>query len=959
MTDCKRAKQCHDEEEENKEVKRRLFDMLKNEDTENFKRVFSSAVKSNSQAQHSLVNSTDDSGNSLLLLAVEINQLDLCRFLLLNGASSNVGNQELQLYPLHYASAPEVDLAILELLVKYGANPNVANELFETPLHDVCEHYQPEKTKVLLAAEADVNALDQFENTALHKATKTVVREGGHITLKPEDICECVAIVKLLVEAGVDVNAKGKDDTTALHNSALNCCARAVAYLLDNGASVNTLDSHGETPLNHLFLQSYMHAKLIKNEAFPSDFIDIAEAEKALIIFLDKGCDINHVNAFGASVLHKVCNTKTEIVDLVINHGADLSVKDNLGRTALHTCIMNSLTSSEEQINNFLQICKSLIKHGVAVNEKDINGSTPLHYAIKVPSFHMMKMLIEEGACVNTPNKSGTVPLHIAMAWRDMSFCDLLQTSGADIEATDINESTVAHYAAWYQVGGYPNCVQFLQTSVDLERKDTQGNTAVRLAEFIGNQPFVELLGCTNESADSSGEEQPSEMNEDFEKSNESDQDNSSLGDIEADDDSDIDIDLVTPIKEREIPQFIEQFKLYHGNTLDHIIQNPYFDKMASSKEAQYIKNSIDELVRLILKKIADIDPRFEASTVLSGSVSEGTKIFLPDEFDYLCCLQQFDSITTVDETDSNRPACFASLIMNTKNSSCQHSVFAEFFNDSFLQQNLVSSRFYQLIREVIPCNDIWSKFPRIHLYDEPKVEQGRIHSLSVRWTGWLIKDMVISIDLVPTIPKRNWWPSQIKKSSFTEDKHVSSLGCLLITKSDKSEKFQFVPAHKMTQFLRVSFSEVETFLIRKQSDQVKQGYKLAKNMIELVPPLRISDDDEYKHLKSSASELISSYMLKTCLLYCLENYMCGDVREKLTSAVTDGEKIRAWAFAILKQLERFLTDKTGTVPSFFVPEYNLISLENFSSYGMNDHRRLRFCKMIIAILDPKQTDKI
>ncbi|XP_033109852.1 putative ankyrin repeat protein RF_0381 [Anneissia japonica] len=225
----------------------------------------------------------------------------------------------------------------------------------------------------------------------------------------------------------------------------------------------------------------------------------------------------------------------------------------------------------------------------------DINGSTPLHYAINVPSCHMMKMLIEEDASVNAPNKSGTVPIHIAMTWNDedMSFFDLLHKSGADIEATDFNGSTVAHYAAWYPAGGYPYCVEFLRNLVNLKRKDMQGNTAVSLAKFIGNHQFVELLECDDESADdsSSSEGQPSEMNEEIEKSNGSDQENTSLEEDEADD-SDIDIDLFTPIKEEEIPQFIEQFKLFNGNTLNRVIENPYFDKIAYSREVHYIQNS-------------------------------------------------------------------------------------------------------------------------------------------------------------------------------------------------------------------------------------------------------------------------------------------------------------------------------------------------------------------------------
>ena len=924
-----------------------LFQMLENEEVESFMNMFLSAPES---WRHNLANSKDkssDVSNTLLSTAVEKNQLQLCSFLLNNGASANLPNSW-ETYPLHYAAQEDVDAAIMKLLIDKGADSNVKNKVSDTPLHDVCEYYQPEKTEILLASQPDVNASNQTSDRPLHRATK-LIDDKDH---------QCVNVIKSLIQAGADVNAKGKDEATPLHHAALNHSTEALVCLLENGASVNSLDVYGDTPIQHASLQVHMYSKQILTEAIDNHLIDVSGTEKTIRALIDQGGDINQVNTLGVSVIHRAATTASELVDLIIKYGGDIRIRDYLGRNVLHYCITYSFSYSEQRLHQIKQTCKTLIKYGISVNEPDMNGFTPLHHSVEIPSYFMMKTLIEEGATVNTPNKNGTVPLHIAMRWNDMRFANLLHSSGADVNATDNNGSTVAHYAAWYSKSStdYPNCIQFLRkVDVKLDLQDGQGHTALDVAAFVDNCPFYEGFDENSESTshDSDGSEKEfSDLEEGVCDQEEGNEMKHEQNDHEIDESIKDLIEGPKAIKVSEIPQFLKEFESNHGKWLEDILEYPYFDKIANSEEAILIRATVTELIGLILKKVAQLDDRFEATAVLSGSVSEDTKIFLPNEFDYLCCLHKFDMMTIIDETDPNKPPCFTSLRLNLNS---KYMEYAEFFHNSHLQQNWVSSRFYNLVQKVISKTKLWSHFPKISLQSGPKVAKGSISSLSVTWTGWLIKDMEISIDFVPSIPKRNWWPLAVRRSPLLTDEHISSLGCLLITKADKSKKFEFEPKDVMAKFLRISFSEVETHLIQKQSKAMKQGYKLAKYMVELVPPFKTSDTNE--NLKREARALISSYMLKTCLFHLI--HKLGNNPQPIDARLTHNEQVQTWAFLIYEEFERLLEDdKVSMLPSFFIPEYNLISLEDttFDNSKQANQMRLEFCKLIKQMLTIEQS---
>ena len=140
---------------------------------------------------------------------------------------------------LHWASG-NGHADVVELLIGKGVKVGVRNGRGETPLSCVIRSCwrDIEKAKAiieaLIKAGADINAKNKDGNTALHW-----VSECGHAD-----------VVKLLINAGADINAKNKDGDTALHRVSERGHADVVKLLIKEGAKVGVRNKEGEKPLS-------------------------------------------------------------------------------------------------------------------------------------------------------------------------------------------------------------------------------------------------------------------------------------------------------------------------------------------------------------------------------------------------------------------------------------------------------------------------------------------------------------------------------------------------------------------------------------------------------------------------------------------------------------------------------------------------------------------------------------
>ena len=141
---------------------------------------------------------------------------------------------------------------------------------------------------------------------------------------------------------------------------------------------------------------------------------------------LDKGVDVDEDDSswgsWGETPLQLAARySHNEIVELLIDNGADVNAKDVNGNTPLH---LAALFGRKEVI-------ELLIANGAAVNVKGGNlGGMPLHHAAFNGHKEIVELLIAKGADVNAKNEDGDTPLDQAIRYKHPETADLLSKHG-------------------------------------------------------------------------------------------------------------------------------------------------------------------------------------------------------------------------------------------------------------------------------------------------------------------------------------------------------------------------------------------------------------------------------------------------------------------------------------------------------------------------------------------------
>jgi ankyrin repeat protein len=201
-----------------------------------------------------------------------------------------------------------------------------------------------------------------------------------------------------------------------------------------------------------------------------------------VVRLLDKGADINAKDNLGTTALMSaIMSGQTETVKLLLDRGADVNVKDNEGFTALmcgktppldfSTGLPKSLTT-DAQIDE-MKMSELLLDKGADINAKDNQyGDTALTHMALLGFTNVVMLLLDRGADINAKNNNGETALSCAV---------------------DVGETnTVKLLLAW---------------RADINTVDTVGETALGIAKQMGNAPIVQLLrqaGATALSASDS-----------------------------------------------------------------------------------------------------------------------------------------------------------------------------------------------------------------------------------------------------------------------------------------------------------------------------------------------------------------------------------------------------------------------------------------------------------------------
>ena len=129
-------------------------------------------------------------------------------------------------------------------------------------------------------------------------------------------------------------------------------------------------------------------------------FIDIENQwnDKVKAILKETGIDAPDGDA-RTSLIHAVAYDNTDLLEWLVDHGANLNHQDRIGYTALHFAGQNKL----------VKIAQYLLEKGANPNLQDIHGNSPLWTAVfnSMDEKGVVNLLLRHGADVDLRNKYG------------------------------------------------------------------------------------------------------------------------------------------------------------------------------------------------------------------------------------------------------------------------------------------------------------------------------------------------------------------------------------------------------------------------------------------------------------------------------------------------------------------------------------------------------------------------
>ena len=260
------------------------------------------------------VNELDKKGSTALIHACGQGQADMVRLLIKHGADAKVparsGATAL------WAAISQAHTEVLEELLQHGADVNQSVAGYP-PLNLACLSGVPEQVAQLLESGADGAAADANGQNALHASAVFLSSDKARL--------DAVILVDMLIRAGVSATAA---------------------------------DVHQQTPL-HLFCGAALQKTQTLKEGLVLSAIDR---------LLQESPGIDAVDARGFTALHH-CAARGygQLVDRLLQAGADKHRRDNLGRSASDFAVMGGFS----EVANRLQDKPERVDIASLLNKKD------------------------------------------------------------------------------------------------------------------------------------------------------------------------------------------------------------------------------------------------------------------------------------------------------------------------------------------------------------------------------------------------------------------------------------------------------------------------------------------------------------------------------------------------------------------------------------------------------------
>ncbi|XP_067660308.1 ankyrin repeat domain-containing protein 50-like [Haliotis asinina] len=338
--------------------------------------------------------------------------------------------------------------------------------------------------ELLVGRGANVTIIDGFGIDILHSAC----------------LVGDVEVVKyVLSQRTVDINDKVRCGRTAVMLAAEYGHKDVVELLVDKGADVSLVDRTGG---------NILHCASLGGDAEVVNYI------------LSK--DIVDINSIGyrkkTPVMIAGQNGHTEVVHLLVKHGANLYLRDKRGNNVLHLACSEGhldvvkyiMSLDTMNINRrgyerrtpvmlageggHTEVVEFLVKHGVNLSFRDNSRNNILHLACWEGHLNVVKYITSlDTVNFNSGGLVGKTPVILAGKRGHKDVVEFLVKHGASLSIRDNNHNTILHPACWE---GHLDVVKYIMSlhTMDIDSGGYRKRTPVMLAGIGGHKELVEFL---------------------------------------------------------------------------------------------------------------------------------------------------------------------------------------------------------------------------------------------------------------------------------------------------------------------------------------------------------------------------------------------------------------------------------------------------------------------------------
>ncbi len=277
--------------------------------------------------------------------------------------------------PLHM-SVDTKNLQIMQLLLEYGADPNAPNLPIHIPLEQAIKQNNIKMVQLLLSNGANPN----------HDMRSTPPYSLLHLATKHNQL----EILELLLEYGGNPNLRLEEGNNNYHPFKEARSVDAIHLLVAYGANTDP-----EIMKDFLILSierrladvvhKFIHLGApVQSKALWNAVINNPEQNDFLIplskLFLESGLDVNlSLHDYGSPLIKAIHCCNIELVQLLLEHGADLKTPDTKGYSPYEVAI----TLLEDEIS---QLLATYLR----------NAGIPIPRIQRPPSYNQVRMAVKE-----------------------------------------------------------------------------------------------------------------------------------------------------------------------------------------------------------------------------------------------------------------------------------------------------------------------------------------------------------------------------------------------------------------------------------------------------------------------------------------------------------------------------------------------------------------------------------